>query len=95
MDPYSISRYLIGPGRELRLSCPRPPLEGRALATKTRDVTREKLTQTFVTQKKICDLLVGAALDAPPDAAPTPLLSPSDPWTEPVSYTHLTLPTKA
>ena len=31
----------------------------------------------------ICDVLVGAAQDAPPDAAPTPVLRPSDPRTEP------------
>ena len=70
-------------GNGLLLSCPRPPPEGQALSTKTLDVMSRKSRKNRLADFEICHLFVGAAQDAPPDAAPTPLLRPSDPRAEP------------
>ena len=77
------SRNLIRLGNGLLLSCPRPPPEGQASATKTRDVTSEDKNKNFRTPPTFVTFLVGAAHGPPPDPAPTPLLRPSDPRTEP------------
>jgi len=55
-------RNLIRLGNGLLLSCPRPPPEGLASATKTRDVTSEDGAKILLAASDICDLLVGGYL---------------------------------